>query len=82
MRFVQLTNRNETGGFALMEQAAWRNKCGCSETLLVVAVRHLAREYRNALASLHFSLDSNRDLLLPLPDDHPVALGVFASFTA
>ena len=47
-----------------------------SETPLVVAVRHLAREYRNALTSLQFLLDSKRDLLMPLPDDHPVAFGV------
>ena len=47
-----------------------------SKTPLVVAVRHLAREYRNGLASLQFLFDSNRDLLMPLPDDHPVAFGV------
>ena len=43
---------------------------------LLFAVRYLIREYRNCIASLQFILDENRDLFVPLPDDHPVALGI------
>ena len=43
---------------------------------LLFAVRYLIREYRNCIASLQFMLDENRDLFVPLPDDHPVALGI------
>ena len=43
---------------------------------LLFAVKYLIREYRNCIASLQFMLDENRDLFVPLPDDHPVALGV------
>ena len=43
---------------------------------LLFAVRYLIREYRNCIASLQFMLDENRDLFVPLPNDHPVALGI------
>ena len=43
---------------------------------LVFAVKYLIREYRNCIATLQLMLDENRDLFVPLPDDHPVALGV------
>ena len=43
---------------------------------LLFAVKYLIREYRNCIASLQFMLDENRDLFVPLPDDHPVALGI------
>ena len=41
---------------------------------LLFAVKYLIREYRNSIATLQFMLDENRDLFVPLPDDHPVAL--------
>ena len=43
---------------------------------LLFAVRYLIREYRNCIASLQFMLGENRDLFVPLPNDHPVALGI------
>ena len=43
---------------------------------LLFAVRYLIREYRNCIASLQFMLDENRDLFVPLPHDHPVALDI------
>ena len=43
---------------------------------LLFAVKYLIREYRNCIATLQLMLDENRDLFVPLPDDHPVALGV------
>ena len=43
---------------------------------LLFAVRYLIREYRNCIGSLQFMLDENRDLFVPLPNDHPVALGI------
>ena len=43
---------------------------------LLFAVKYLIREYRNCIATLQFMLDENRDLFVPLPDDHPVALGI------
>ena len=43
---------------------------------LLFAIRHLTREYRNCIATLRYMLDENRDLFVPLPNDHPVALGI------
>ena len=43
---------------------------------LLVAVKYLIREYRNCIAMLQLMLDENRDLCVPLPNDHPVALGI------
>ena len=43
---------------------------------LLFAVKYLIREYRNCIATLQLMLDENRDLFVPLPDDHPVALGI------
>ena len=43
---------------------------------LLFAVKYLIREYRNCIGSLQFMLDENRDLFVPLPNDHPVALGI------
>ena len=40
------------------------------------AIRHLARDYRNATATMQFLHDSNPDLFLRLRNDHPVALGI------
>ena len=47
-----------------------------ADTPLLFAIKYLVREYRNAIASLQFLLDENRDLFMPLPNDHPVALGI------
>ena len=43
---------------------------------LLFAVRYLIREYRNCITTLQAMLDENRDLFVPLPNDHPVALGI------
>ena len=43
---------------------------------LLFAVRYLIREYRNCMSTLQYMLDENRDLFVPLPNDHPVALGI------
>ena len=43
---------------------------------LLIAIRHLTREYRNCIATLRYMLDENRDVFVPLPNDHPVALGI------
>ena len=43
---------------------------------LLLAIRYLTREYRNCISTLRYMLDENRDLLVPLPNDHPVALGI------
>ena len=43
---------------------------------LLFAVRYLIREYRNCITTLQSLLDENRDLFVPLPNDHPVALGI------
>ena len=43
---------------------------------LLFAVKYLIREYRNCIATLQLMLDENRDSFVPLPDDHPVALGI------
>ena len=43
---------------------------------LLFAVKYLIREYRNCITSLQSMLDENRDLFVPLPNDHPVALGI------
>ena len=43
---------------------------------LLFAVRFLIREYRNCISTLQYMLDENRDLFVPLPNDHPVALGI------
>ena len=43
---------------------------------LLFAVKYLIREYRNCIATLQPMLDENRDLFAPLPNDHPVALGI------
>ena len=43
---------------------------------VLFAVKYLIREYRNCIATLQLMLDENRDLFVPLPDDHPVALGI------
>ena len=36
----------------------------------------LTREYRNCISTLQYMLDKNRDLLVLLPNDHPVALRI------
>ena len=43
---------------------------------LLFAVKYLIREYRNCITMLQLMLDENRDLRVPLPNDHPVALGI------
>ena len=43
---------------------------------LLFAIRYLTREYRNCISTLRYMLDENRDLFVPLPNDHPVALGI------
>ena len=43
---------------------------------LLFAVKYLIREYRNCITTLQSMLDENRDLFVPLPNDHPVALGI------
>ena len=67
VRLVPLTNGDGSGGFVSTERIMEELAVVPSDTPLVVAVRHLACECRNALASLQFFLDSNRDLLMPLP---------------
>ena len=64
----------------------WKLTCGtggmedpavdAADAPLLFAVRYLIREYRNCIGSLQFMLDENRDLFVPLPNDHPVALGI------
>ena len=52
-------------------------RCSCTADVpLPFAVKHLIREYRNCIATLQSMLDENRDLFVPLPNDHPVALGI------
>ena len=43
---------------------------------LLFAVKFLIRENRNCISSLQFMFDENRDLFVPVPNDHPVALGI------
>ena len=43
---------------------------------LLFAVKYLILEYRSCIATLQLMLDENRDLFVPLPDGHPVALGI------
>ena len=43
---------------------------------LLFAVKYLIREYRNCITTLQAMMDENRDLFVPLPNDHPVALGI------
>ena len=43
---------------------------------LLFAVKYLIREYRNCITMLQLMLDENRDVRVPLPNDHPVALGI------
>ena len=43
---------------------------------LLFAVRYLIREYRDCISTLQYMLDENRDLFVPRPHDHPVALGI------
>ena len=43
---------------------------------LLFAVKYLIREYRTCIATMQVMLDENRDLFVPLPADHPVAMGI------
>ena len=52
------------------------NALDTADVPLLFAVRYLIREYRNCIAMLHTLLDENRDLRVPIPHDHPVALGI------
>ena len=57
---------------AVMDNAAFDT----ADVPLLFAVKYLIREYRNCIATLQLMLDENRDLFVPLPNDHPVALGI------
>ena len=43
---------------------------------LLFAVNYLIREYKNCITVLQCMLDENRDVHVPLPYDHPVAMGI------
>ena len=60
------------GGCCVMDTDAF----DAADVPLLFAVQYLIREYRNCIATLQSMLDENRDLFVPLPNDHPVALGV------
>ena len=60
------------GGCCVMDTDAF----DAADVPLLFAVKYLIREYRNCIATLQSMLDENRDLFVPLPNDHPVALGV------
>ena len=60
------------GGCCFMDNDAF----DAADVPLLFAVRYLIREYRNCITTLQAMLDENRDLFVPLPNDHPVALGV------
>ena len=43
---------------------------------LLFAVNYLIREYKKCITVLQRMLDENRDVQVPLPYDHPVAMGI------
>ena len=63
---------NSIGSYYVMDADAF----DAADVPLLFAVRYLVREYRNCVTTLQSMLDENRDLFVPLPNDHPVALGV------
>ena len=57
---------------AVMDNAA----LDTADVPLLFAVKYLIREYKNCIAMLQLMLDENRDLRVPIPHDHPVAMGI------
>ena len=60
----------------LAERPAWKIKWLSLLTHRMFPMKYLVREFRNCVSSLQLMLDENRDLLVALPNDHPVALGI------
>ena len=52
------------------------NTMEAADVPLLFAVKYLIRDYRKCITMLNLLLDENRDLHVPIPNDHPVALGI------